>query len=73
MIVFARYRSGHVSEAKRVCHVFEVYDDGTMPTELRSLCGQLFSPGVLELMQAWAGMPRLGCTLQMPTGKSIER
>lgn len=73
MIVFARYRSGQVSEAKRVCHAFEIADDGTMPTELRSLCGQPFPPGVLELMQAWAGMPCIGCTLKMPTVEPIEQ
>lgn len=78
--MFARYREGVVSETKRISHVLRLPDDllalpadGSGLAELESLCGLRFPPGVLEQMPAWAGMPCIACTVQMPTGKAIER
>jgi hypothetical protein len=71
-VVFARYRQGIVSEANRVSHALTVPDDGDIPETLKSFCGQSFPPGVLELMSQWAGMPCIGCTVNMPFEVACE-
>lgn len=68
LVVFARYKPGLVGESRRISHVLTVPTSTPVPDLLTAMCGQTFSPNALELLPAWAGMPCLGCTLNMPTG-----
>lgn len=68
LVVFARYKPGLVGESRRISHVLTVPTSPPLPSPLTALCGQTFPPNVLELLPAWAGMPCLRCTLNMPTG-----
>ena len=73
-VVFARYKPGVVAgESHRVAHVLNVPDDGTKPEALTALCGQRFPRDVLEHLEPWAGMPCIGCTLNMPSRTEIEQ
>ena len=73
-VVFARYKPGSVAgESRRVAHVLTIPDDGSDPETLTALCGQRFPPDVMEQLEPWAGMPCIGCTLNMPSPAEIER
>jgi hypothetical protein len=72
--VFARYKPGVViRESERVAHVLTIPDHGSKSEALTALCGQQFPPGVMEQLEPWAGMPCIGCTLNMPSGTELEQ
>lgn len=72
--VFARYKPGVVAgESQRVAHVLSIPDDGSKPEALTSLCGKQFPPDVMEQLEPWAGMPCIGCTLNMPSGTELQQ
>ena len=73
-VVFARYKPGIVAgESQRVADVLTIPDDGSNPDALTALCGQQFPPDVMEHLEPWAGMPCIGCTLNMPSPADIEQ
>lgn len=67
MFVFARLRPGLVGESRRVSHLVELDAADRPSAHVTSLCGTTFVSGELELMDQWAGMPCLACTLLIPT------
>ena len=71
--VFARYKPGVARESERVAHVLSIPDDGSKPEALTALCGQQFPPDVMEQLEPWAGMPCIGCTLNMPSGTELKQ
>ncbi|WP_091629268.1 hypothetical protein [Amycolatopsis saalfeldensis] len=71
----ARPLPGTVGETRRVVHVFEVPPEDAAPERLTALCGLMFGPGQLELLERLQGMPCESCLRLTPTPdpKVIER
>lgn len=70
-VFIARPAPGVVSEAKRVCHVFPVPDDATVPDRITAVCGVSFGRGQLERVAGPAGMPCELCLADAPTPPGV--
>lgn len=69
MCRFLRYRADLVCEPVRVCHAIT---EGTADTGadevIKAACGQVFLPGVVELLPTWTGARCFGCTSVIGAG-----